>query len=473
VPDSKTMTDRPLLVLVSDADDLPTRVRSDTRDVCRWVPQPETDAADIFTGDPTRPSCFEWLRTARGVTAVIELQPVARARQALAALRTVRPDAAVLLLSDEADDLDHERDGTLARAGDLRDVVRLDLDEELERLEAERRAFCLREFASGEDVVPILIHNDPDPDAVSSALGITALLGGSHQRTPIVTFAQMTRPENRRMTDLLRIRVTQITEEELRTFDRVITVDTQPRGLQRDGRPRFAVIDHHPLEDSFSAELTDVRPEYGATATIVTEYLRAAAPRRIGRSLATALLFGIRTDTDSLTRGVTAADVEAFAYLQEHADAQLSRRLQRPSYELQTARAFGAALQSASVEGDLCVAFLGSLEHDQAHVLADLADFCLAIGSITWVVAAALLGDDLVLTVRHTGNGPGAGELARVLAGDSGEGGGHATMGRAVLPIDAATGHVGSSSNEEMATRIRRMVADAMAALAGKPARPT
>jgi nanoRNase/pAp phosphatase (c-di-AMP/oligoRNAs hydrolase) len=308
----------------------------------------------------------------------------------------------------------------------------------MERLEAERRAFCLKQFAEGDDVVPILIHDDPDPDAVSSALAVVALLGGNPDRNPIVTLDAMTRPENRRMAELLRIRVTEITRAELMQFERVITVDSQPAGLQEHGRPRYAVVDHHPRERSYTAEFSDIRPHYGATATMLTEYLRAMDEKLINPDLATALLFGIRTDTDSLMRGVTPADVSAYAHLQTLADVQLVRRFDRPSYGRETAHAFGDGLAGAVYDNELMVVHVGQLADDEAFVLADLADFCITVENITWVVAAAEHEDELVLTIRHTGTGEGAGALARTIAALGGSGGGHDTMGRVSLPMERA-----------------------------------
>ncbi|MEX0906721.1 MAG: DHH family phosphoesterase [Gemmatimonadota bacterium] len=449
-----------LLLMVSDSKNLPAAVRSAERQVRHW--------GDSFGGDPADPATWEWTRGASAVTAVIDLHPPDRARAALAAIRRVRPDAAVLLLSQDVADVDGPGDGTLARSGGLRDVVRLDLEEELARLEAERRGYCLREFAAGDDVVPILIHDDPDPDAMSSALAVRALIGGTPERMPIVTLEEVTRPENRRMADLLHIRVTRVTCDELRQFDRVITVDTQPRGLQQDGRPRLAVIDHHPAENSYAAEFRDIRPHYGATATMLTEYLRAASGIRVRGNLATALLYGIRTDTDSLARGVTPADVAAYAYLQEHADVDLIKRFERPSYTLATARSFADALRSAECDEDLCVAYVGELQPHEAHVLADLADFCLGIENITWVAVAAELEGELVLTLRHTGSDPGAGGVARALASlHGGSGGGHATMARVAIPAVRARTIL---DGEEMATAVRRLIREAIRHAAGESA---
>jgi nanoRNase/pAp phosphatase (c-di-AMP/oligoRNAs hydrolase) len=472
-PEARETSHRPLLIVLSDSAAIPARLRSRQRDVRRWLADPVDSGPDTFSGDPADPASYQWAQDAHGVTAVIDLHPPERARAALDALRSVRSDAAVLLLSDALEDRAGDRDGTLARGGELRDVLRLDLDEELQRLEAERRAYCLRTFAAGDDIVPILIHEDPDPDAISSAFAVATLLGASPERNPIVTLGPMTRPENRRMADLLHIRVTRVTRDELRRFERVITVDTQPRGLQLDGRPRLAVIDHHPAEQNYDAEFADIREDYGATATMLSEYLRAADERRISCTLATALVYGIRTDTDSLTRGVTSADVEAYAYLQSLADEQLVRRIERPSFAADTARSFGAALTHMDLDGDLCVACVGELAPDEAHVLADLADFCLSIENVTWVCAAALLDDELVLTLRHAGRGPGAGDVARGIAERGGSGGGHASMARVIVPRSRTSDVLGTgATGAGLPVAIRRLVRAVMEDVKSVASRP-
>jgi len=445
-------------------------VRSRNREVWRWRSDASAGGADgYFGGDPADPASYAWTTAAPSVTAVMDLQPVERSKRALVALRQVRPDAAVLVLSKDAADIDGPDDGTLAREGELRDVLRVDLEDELERLEAERRAFCLRRFAEGSDIVPIVIHPDPDPDAVSSAIGIAALLGGTPESTPIVTLREMTRPENKRMAELLRIRVTTVTIDELRQFDRVICLDWNPADLQQDGKPRVAVIDHHPVDEGAAAEISDVRPEYGATATMVTEYLRAVTEDGLSGGLATALLFGIKTDTDALMRGVSAADVAAYAFLQQHADLNLIRRFEKPSYAVDTVRTFGRALADAQCEDDLCVTWLGRLREDEAHMLADVADFLLGVENVTWVAVGSQLDEDLVITLRHAGQGEGAGAVARRLAGETGSGGGHATMARATIPAHAATDVLAS---DDPCTQLRRLAADAIESVSRPASRP-
>src|SRR5690606_15263635 len=140
--------------------------------------------------------------------------------------------------------------------------------------------------------------------------------------------------------------------------------------------------------------------------------------------LATALLFGIKTDTDGLTRKVTDEDVEAYAFLQERADMEMLRRFERPAPPIAAARAVGAALEGMQQRADVVVAFAGDLDAGASHILADLADFCLGVETICWALAAGFVEDELTVSIRHVGERPGAGDLARAMAGEGGNGGG-------------------------------------------------
>ncbi len=335
---------------------------------------------------------------------------------------------------------------------------------------ARKRAEVLRAFAEGAPAVPIFIHEDPDPDAVASAFGVRVLLGRREDSAPIVTLGGATRPENRRMMQLLRLHVTEVTPEELYRFDRLIAVDSQPRGLDPARLGRLAILDHHPLDDGWQPEIADIRPGYAACATLVTEYLRAWDERHIRRDLATALLYGIKTDSDNLTRSVTPADVRAYAFLQQRAELDIIRRIQRPMYSTALLHTFGRALAAVAVDNALAATFAGSVSEPDSHVIAELADLCLSVEGVCWAVAGAVVGDDVVLSVRHLGgNGEGdTGELARRLAGEKGEGGGHATMARATWPRTAADQRLFAPSLEQAASLLLRRVRADLDALYGR-----
>ena len=162
----------------------------------------------------------------------------------------------------------------------------------------------LRALVSEGDRVAILLQDDPDPDAMSSAIALRTLLGRNKLTTPIFSFTPVTRPENKTMMHLLEIEIAPADTEELAAFDRVAMVDVQPPYFNGRLRRADIVIDHHPGYGPHGSTFQDVRPKYGATSTIMTEYM-ISADEHISERIATALLYGIRTDTVMLSRRVT------------------------------------------------------------------------------------------------------------------------------------------------------------------------
>ncbi len=149
------------------------------------------------------------------------------------------------------------------------------------------------------DRVAIVLQDDPDPDAMASAMALRTLLGRNKQTTPFFAFKPVTRPENRTMVHLLEIEIQPATTEELRDFDKIAMVDVQPPYFGEKIPRADIAIDHHPGYPGGAAPFEDVRTKYGATATIMTEYL-VTADEKISERLATALLYGIRSDTLAL-----------------------------------------------------------------------------------------------------------------------------------------------------------------------------
>ena len=304
--------------------------------------------------------------------------------------------------------------------------------------DAAARVRALREFAAQPRTIPILTQTEPDPDAIGSAFAVRVLLGRNERNAPMVSLGRSRRPETRRMMELLDLQVIEITEAELKAFDHVIAVDMQPSMLC-GGNAHLAVIDHHPRQDDFpDTDFLDIRPEFGACATMLTGYLRADG-EEVGKRLATALLYGIRTDTAVLTRGCTWEDVEAYAWLQERADLALLNKIDRPAYPRDALALIGRAIERAHLRDELAVLWLGAVRKDRAHLMPELADLSLNIEGVRWVVAAAVVEKSLVMNIRHLAEtDPGAGGLARRIAdGTDGSGGGHATMARVEIPLDA------------------------------------
>ena len=209
-------------------------------------------------------------------------------------------------------------------------------------------------------------------------------------------------------------------------------VDVQPPYF--NGRLHHAdiVIDHHPGYTAGNAAFEDVRIRYGATSTILTEYL-ISAQERVSERLATALLYGIKSDTLMLSRRVTDDDLQAFTFLYKLANYNLLRRIERPELPLSFAKILARAMQRFSVRDELAVVHLGPVKRDD--LIVQMADFCLQFHGAEWVAVSGKLGDNLVIAVRNHGAGRSAGDVVRKLFGDIGSAGGHRNMAKAVIPL--------------------------------------
>ncbi len=290
----------------------------------------------------------------------------------------------------------------------------------------------LRETMEGAKNAAILLQDDPDPDSLACGLALRALLGKNRVQMPMVSFGRVTRPENLEMMRLLELDVTVVTEDDLRGFDRIAMVDTQPPHL-RVQLPRVdVVIDHHPAQTSYEASFKDVRNAYGATATILVEYLRAEGIK-VNERLATALLYAIRTDTLLLDRPVSEADVEAFTWLFERSNINQIRRIERPALPRETLVAFADGLKDARIEDKVIFSHLGPVVRED--IVPQLADFCLQVEGVDWSVVSGVVDSELIVSVRNVGFVQKAGTVVKDAFAGLGPAGGHRTMAKAVLPL--------------------------------------
>ena len=183
-----------------------------------------------------------------------------------------------------------------------------------------------RYFADADRVL-ILLHNDPDPDALASGLALRNLLRRTKTTAIIGAMQGVTRPENLRMANMLDIHVEQITPASFQEFERIATVDVQPHYFGGLLDRADLVIDHHPEQPGYSAVFKDIRADYGSTSTILTEHLRAVDVN-ISERTATAMLYAIKSDTLFFARHTNRVDLEAFTFLYPLADAALIRKME-------------------------------------------------------------------------------------------------------------------------------------------------
>ena len=265
----------------------------------------------------------------------------------------------------------------------------------------------LRALAGETIAFAILLQDDPDPDAIASAIALRTLLGRNKLTTPIFSFTDdHPARKSQRWCTCSRSRSRRPTPRRSRASNEIAMVDVQPPYF--NGRlPRAdIVIDHHPGYTTGNAPFEDVRIRYGATATILTEYL-ISAEERVSERLATALLYGIKSDTLMLSRRVTDDDLQAFTFLYPLANYNLLRRIERPELPCQLRHESWRARWSGwTVQDDLAVVHLGPVKRDD--LIVQMADFCLQFEGAEWVAVSGKLGDNLVIAVRNHGDGRAA-----------------------------------------------------------------
>ena len=167
-------------------------------------------------------------------------------------------------------------------------------------------------FLNDAERILILLHNDPDPDALASGLAIRSLLHRTKSTAIIGAIHGVTRPENLRMVNLLDIHVEPVTPESIKEYDRVVMVDVQPHYFGGAVERADLIIDHHPEQPSYTSVFKDIRADYGSTSTILTEHLRAVDVN-ISERTATAMLYAIKSDTLFFNRQTNRVDIEAFS----------------------------------------------------------------------------------------------------------------------------------------------------------------
>lgn len=425
-----------------------------------WIPRDDEPRA--------RPTGFRTLQGGLSAEAIGRLSPkpgnefavvseeTAFLRTAVSVIGKAVPGAPILVLSDRVDPDDLPDHPCLLRTG-LRSLIRDDIDEEFTHLSNLRRVVDIRALFEPREKIGILLQPDPDPDGIACGTALRALLGRKSPTAPLISFGGVQRPENRAMIQALGLDVRTVTPDELDEFDGIALVDVQPSvfGESPPARVRSVdlVIDHHPERSGYDAVLKDIRPSYGATATILTEYIRACG-MELRQRLATALVYGIKTDTQLLGRETSRHDMAAFAFLHAHHSPALLRRIERPALPAAGLRALGRGLVSSRVEDGVHLLVLGRVRED---VIPQVADLALQAEGAEWAIAAGIVGSDLVFSVRNVGYVRAAGEVVRAVVEGLGVGGGHRSMAKGIIPLKAFRKVYGGASRE----RIRVALHDA------------
>jgi nanoRNase/pAp phosphatase (c-di-AMP/oligoRNAs hydrolase) len=309
-------------------------------------------------------------------------------------------------------------------------------------------------FFSDAERVLILLHNEPDPDALASGLALRNVLRRTRQTAIIAALEGVTRPENVRMVNLLDLHVETITPAQVAEYDRVAMVDVQPHYFGGVIDRVDLVIDHHPEQPGYTAVFKDIRPDYGSTSTILTEHLRAV-DANISERTATAMLYAIKSDTLFFNRQANRVDIEAFSYLYPLADAALIRKMEGAEITMERLEYVLEAKQHGRMVEQVFCAFLGTSPRED--FIPYVADFFLQLENVKWTIVAGIVHDSLIISVRNLGYSRNAGEFVRKYFAEIGSAGGHRAMAKAVVPLGAFRDKFGNLQADGLTERILTM----------------
>ncbi|AUV83899.1 DHH family phosphoesterase [Salinigranum rubrum] len=392
------------------------------------------EGVDATMGDPTDPETYP-----SDVTTVVVAG--ADSDQNLDAARVARerfPDALVVAYAGS-----NPSDETLAALGEVADRV-------VDPHESAAGAFLdtatgatvtrvtrlLRVLRGIDGTLAVVMHDNPDPDAIASALALVRIADAVGVDAVPCYFGEVSHQENRALINLLDLSLTNL--EPGTTMDEyggIALVDHSRPGVN-DGLPSDTrvdvAIDHHPPRAPVEARCLDLRSGVGATSTLLTEYLRRL---RIDpdRTLATALLFGIRVDTNDFSREVSDADFEAAAFLCPHVDHSALDRIEEPSMGPEVLDLLARAIRNRAVRGDALATNVGEISDRDA--LAQAADRLLDMEGVRLTLVYGYRDDTVYASGRARGTDVDLGETLRDAFGSIGSAGGHADMAGAQIDL--------------------------------------
>lgn len=304
------------------------------------------------------------------------------------------------------------------------------LGESGERLRGLTRA--LREV---DDRLGVFMHDNPDPDAIGSAIALRDIAETFGLETDACYYGDIAHQENRALVNLLDLSLQNVDPAEELAYDGYALVDHSRPGVHDQLPVDTAVdivIDHHPPRGPVEAGFADVRTEAGATSTLLVEYLQLLGVP-ITEATATGLLYGIRVDTRDFSREVASPDFEAAAFLLPRANVGVLERVENPSVTGDTLDTMARAITNRVHHGSVLATFVGQINDRDA--LAQAAESLLGMEGVTTTMVYGIADGMVYISARTRGTDLDIGEAIREAFDSIGSAGGHEEMAGAQLSL--------------------------------------
>lgn len=289
--------------------------------------------------------------------------------------------------------------------------------------------------------VLIQTHNNPDPDTIAAALGLKNLLVRTlKKRVTIAYNGIIGRAENRELVRVCNIDMHPITKLNSSRYDYLILVDSQPgAGNIYDVKERLpdAIIDHHNLRAiSQTVPFSDIRPNCGSTSTIIAEYYKKLdmVP---DTNTATALYYGIKTDTYGTARGNTQADMDMISFVFPYISVKKMNKIESPELPRYYFKNIKKAVEQAVIIENLIFCDLGEVRN--SDLIAEMSDFMLRMRDIKSTFIVGRVDNMGYFSLRYKTNKKSVGHIALSIVKGIGYGGGHMKSAGGQIPLKSKT----------------------------------
>ncbi len=323
----------------------------------------------------------------------------------------------------------------------------------------------LMDYLEDSTSLAVVCHDNPDPDCLASALGLREIAEEAGVSEVVIYYSgEVSHQENRAFVNLLDVELQRYSDDSFDGHDTVAFVDHSVAGVNNQVPAEVevdVVVDHHESEDGVEADFVDLRQDYGATTTMLVEYFVELELEPEAKT-ATALMFGIRTETLAFLRDTSAREYEAAAYLQRHLDPDVLTEMTRPALSPQTLDTIGDAISEREVRASALVSCVGVTGERDA--LPQAADYLMQLEGIATVLVFGVVDDVIHLSARTEDSRVNVDAVMREAFDDVGSAGGHREMAGAQIPL----GVFGELANDEkklvnlMAQRVSKRFFDAM-----------
>lgn len=291
----------------------------------------------------------------------------------------------------------------------------------------------LLEVVNTSDTLGILIN--ADPDSMASAMALKRIFWKKVKHVWIYRINSIKRADNLAFVKLLTVEQKHIRYLKRSAISKWALVDSQPHHHKLFMDHNYdIIIDHHPITEPVKSVFLDIREDYGANASMMTEYLKAAKVKPSPK-LATALFYGIKTDTDNFVRASIHHDMSAFKYLYQFTSMRMLRQIESSEMTRGMLPKYRHAMERLIFIEDIAYVHMARVEN--SDILVMIADFFMKIADIQWSIVSGVYQQTLIVIIRNASIQGDAGKTARkIFSGWNGFAGGHRNAARAEIPLE-------------------------------------